>query len=325
MPLLIGLEEHYLSPEAKKHRESPGQFNPYSLFPPHFTTKLQDLGHDRIQAMDAGSISLQVLSHSPGNYPPDVCKAANDFLAESCKKNSKRLAGFAVLPMADPPAAADELSRCVREHGFPGALIDAHLDGRHYDDEFFWPVFARAQELDVPIYIHPTFAPPEWMERYRGNFPEQTAFGMSIAGWGWHSETALCILRLFASGFFDQYPKIKIIIGHMGEMLPFQLHRIAGQSAGAMMWGKHQRGLLEIWKENIWVTTSGMFSLAPLTCLLRVSPIEKIMFSVDYPFSSNERGKEFVDEMRDSGLLTPEQLDLVCYKNAENLLGVKAT
>ena len=242
-----------------------------------------------------------------------------------------------MLPMSEPETAAEELARCV-EKGFLGALIDNHLEGRFYDDEFFWPVFDKAQKLDVPLYIHPTFSPPALFDHYKGtyaalfevdctsdarkgNYSDFTSFIVSTAGWGWHAETALHFLRLFLAGVFDRFPKLKIIFGHMGEMIPFQLDRMNGLSH---FWGQHERGLKEIWESNIWVTTSGMFSLTPLACLLRVSPIEKIMYSVDYPFSANQTGKAFVDEIANSGMLTQEQLEMICHKNAETLLGIEA-
>ena len=318
---LITLEEHYLSNDAHQLRNNAGT-DPYTLFPPMITKQLLDLDERRIRDMNSGSVSLQVISHGPGNFPLQICQSANDQLAAAIKKHNTRLAGWAVLPMAEPQEAADELSRCIKEHGFPGALIDNHLEGRFYDDEAFWPVFARAQELDVSLYLHPTFAPPALFEHYRGNFSDQAAHMMSMASWGWHSETALHILRLYASGVFDHFPKLKIIIGHMGEMLPFQLDRIAGQ---ARVWGQGlKRDLWEVWKTNIWVTTSGMFSLAPLACLLRVSPIEKIMYSVDYPFSTNEKGAAFVEDMSKSGMLSDKQMEMICYKNAESLLRLRA-
>ncbi|KAI9653881.1 MAG: hypothetical protein M1821_006912 [Bathelium mastoideum] len=321
---LITLEEHYVSDDVLKLRSADGT-DPYRRFPPKVTQQLLDLDRQRLQDMDAGAVSLQVISHGPGSFSPSLCRASNDRLAAATRMHPTRLAGWAMLPMSDPEVAADELARCVKDLGFPGALIDNHLEGRFYDDPSFWPVFARAEQLDVPLYIHPTFAPPTLAKHYQGNFADSASWFMSCASWGWHSETALHVLRLFAAGVFDRYPKLKLIIGHMGEMLPFQLDRIVKQTQGG--WGeagKHQRGLRDVWNQNIWVTTSGMFSLAPLACLLRVSPLEKILYSVDYPFSSNETGKTFIEEVARSGLVTDEQLEMICYKNTEHLLGIKA-
>lgn len=316
MPPLITLEEHYISKASKELTD-----DVFAKFPRPIVEKLESLSETRVQDMDAGRVSLQVISHGPIDASPSICSAANDELAAAVSANPTRLAGFAMLPMAEPLAAATELARCVKDLGFVGTLIDNHLDGQFYDDERFWPIFAKAQELDVPVYIHPTFASEGMLEHYRGNYSNDVAGMLSAFGWGWHADTGLHILRLFASGLFDRFPKLKVIIGHMGELLPFQLARIIPQSA---RWGKHERGLKEVWDNNIWVTTSGMFSLAPLACLLETTAIDHVLYSVDYPFSSNETGQDFLKEIEKSGLIKDEKLDMFTFKNAEKLLKVKA-
>ncbi|KAK4543511.1 hypothetical protein LTR36_005405 [Oleoguttula mirabilis] len=313
VPPLIALEEHFLSNKIN------GAVERYQSVGAHLLPKLQSLGDERLKDMDAGSLNLQVLSHTPLSAPADECRQANDQLAEACRNRPKRFAGFAMLPMQDPTAAADELERAVTQLGFVGALVNNHVEGTFYDDEKFWPVFERAVELDVPIYLHPTFASDDMLEHYKGNYSDKTAFGLSTAAWGWHTETGLHILRLFASGLFDKLPGLKIAIGHMGEMLPFAFDRILPLSKG---WGDRKRDLKTVWAENIWITTSGYFSLAPLSCLLQVSSVDKIMYSVDYPFSTNEKGLAFVKEMQASDLVDDEQLDKICYRNAEKLLRV---
>ncbi|OAQ97754.1 hypothetical protein LLEC1_00418 [Akanthomyces lecanii] len=317
---LITLEEHFASQtvitssdEAKAH---------YAHFPPHILDKLTDLDQTRVADLDKGHVSLQIVSHGPGNVGAGICADVNNDLAAAVQRNPTRLAGFAMLPMREPDAAAAELERCVKTHGFVGALIENHLDGVFYDAEAFWPVFARAQDLDVPLYIHPTFASDSMVEHYKGNYADSVALALSAFGWGWHAETGHHILRLFAAGVFDRFPKLKIIIGHMGELLPFQLDRCIGISE---RWGAKQRGLREVWRENIWVTTSGMFSLTPLKCLLQTMPIGHVLYSVDYPFSPNEKGFDFLNEIEESGLIAGDDLDLFAYKNAEKLLRVTAT
>ncbi|KAJ5091091.1 hypothetical protein NUU61_005961 [Penicillium alfredii] len=316
---LITLEEHFTSPkvsevsvEAREH---------YAKFPPHIRTKLEELGEGRIKDLDKGNVSLQVISHGPGDIPPSICAVANDDLAAAVSRNPTRLAGFAMLPMGEPAAAAKELERCVKELGFVGALVENHLNGQFYDDEQFWTVFETAQELDVPIYIHPTFASDSMLEHYKGNYDDSVAVALSAYGWAWHTETGHHILRLFASGLFDRFPRLKVVIGHMGEMLPFQIDRIFTISE---RWGARQRSLREVWKNNIWITTSGMFSLNPLACLLKSTSIEHVLYSVDYPFSANEKGLAFFREIEESGLIIGEDLELFAYKNAENLLRVTA-
>ncbi|KAG9667102.1 amidohydrolase 2, partial [Aureobasidium melanogenum] len=321
VPPLITLEEHYLSQNVRQHLADTGRQDPYAQFPAPLIDKLTSLGSDRLAALDSGNVSLQILSHSPLNASPQECRTTNDNLAAAIK-DQPRYAAFALLPMATPSDAAAELERCVKQHKFVGALINNHCNGTFYDGEAFRPVFAKAEELGVPIYIHPTFAADEWMPHYRGNFGEKAAQMMSIAAWGWHSETGLHVLRLWASGLFDEFPKLKIIIGHMGEMLPYQLDRIISTSAS---WAPdNKRSLETVWKENFWITTSGMFSLAPLACLLRMCAKDRILYSVDYPFSGNEKGLKFIEDVEASGMVSKEDLELICYKNAEKLLGVKA-
>ncbi|RDW89638.1 hypothetical protein BP6252_01670 [Coleophoma cylindrospora] len=315
---LITLEEHYISPKVTETSSEAREL--YAKFPAQILSKLECLGDERIQDLDKGNVALQVISHGPGEISPSVCAAANDGLASAISKNPGRLAGFATIPMGEPAVAAEELERCVKKLGFVGALVDNHLNGQFFDDERFWSVFEKAQELNVPIYIHPCFASDPMLEHYKGNYSDPVAISLSAFGWGWHTDTGLHILRLYASGLFDRFPKLKIVIGHMGEMLPFQIERIF---AIAERWGR-ERSLREVWTSNIWITTSGMFSLAPLACLLKTTSIEHVLYSVDYPFSANEKGLKFFEEIEKSGLIAGKDLEMFAYRNAESLLGVKA-
>lgn len=267
-PPLIALEEHFdtgLFPSDALHDNLPS----------HIGDRLHDLAESRVKDLDAGSISLQVLSHIGCWTPIKACIESNDRLAAACKRSPSRFAGFAQLPMQDPQAAAAELERTVKELGFVGALLNNHTeDGSMYDDQKFWPVFERAVELDVPIYIHPTYPAENMESHYKGSFTPAAAIMMGTAGWGWHSETGLHILRLFASGLFDKYPMLKVVIGHMGELLPHMLDRICHSTRN---WGKFERDLRTVWRENIWITTSGMFSLPPLECLLKMSAPDHVI------------------------------------------------
>ncbi len=318
LPPLIALEEHFdaslLHASDALHANLPG----------HLTDRLHDLDDGRIKDLDNGRTSLQVISHIGGPMPVNSCREINDKLAAACKRHPDRLAGFAYLPMQDPQAAIDELERTVKQLGFVGALVNNHTeDGTMYDDQKFWPIFERAVELDVPIYIHPTYPADNLESHYKeGNFNTLAGVMMATAGWGWHSECGLHVLRLFASGLFDKHPKLKIVIGHMGELIPYMLDRIIH---GSRNWGKFERDLRTVWKENIWVTTSGMFTLPPFECLLKQSPIDHVMYSVDYPFSTTETGLKFVEEIQKSGLLSEEQLAAFCHGNAEKLLKIKAS
>jgi len=272
--------------------------------------------------MDKGSVSMQVVSHAPGlgGKPASECAAANDQLAAAVKANPKRFAGFAVLPMATPDEAAEELRRSVKELGFVGALVDEHVNGVQYDGKKFWPIFEAAQDLDVPIYLHPTWPSEEMRPRFQGEYEQGAAMSMGTSGWGWHSSTGLHILKLFAAGVFDKYPRLKIIVGHFGEMLPFMLERIELLS---IRWGERQRKFKQVYEENIWITTSGVWGIAPIACILRNTPIDHILYSVDYPFAKNEDGLKFMEDLENSGLVTQEQFEMIGYKNSEKLLRIK--
>jgi predicted TIM-barrel fold metal-dependent hydrolase len=273
--------------------------------------------------MDKNNISFQVLSHGPGSMDADQCRSSNDQMFEAVKANPDRFAAFAVLPVSDPASCADELTRCVKELGFVGALIDNHTkDGTYFDGEDYIPMFRAAQDLDVPIYLHPTWPYPQLMSTlYTGNFSDGASRSISASGFGWHSDVATHVLRLFASGLFDTFPRLKIIIGHMGEMLPGMLERIIRLSK---RWGERQRDFKMVWDQNIWITTSGNWSVDPMATILRNTRLDRILFSVDYPFGKNEEGLWFMQELEKSGLVDQKTLEDIAYRNAESLLGVKA-
>ncbi|KAF2431515.1 hypothetical protein EJ08DRAFT_648780 [Tothia fuscella] len=316
---LISLEEHFFSTVI----DNPDTYSEQFKWVPGVLDKLQDLGPIRLENMDTNGISLQVISHAPGlgSAPPAECITANDQLSKAVSENKTRFAGFAVLPMAHPDEAATELRRCIKELGFVGALVDNHINGQHYDDKKFWPIFEAAQELDIPIYLHPTWPADPLAQHHQGNFPTSAGISMGSSGWGWHSDVGLHTLKLFASGLFDTYPRLKIIVGHFGEMLPFMIERIMILSK---RWGDRKRLFKEVYDENIWITTSGVWGVAPMACILRNTKIEHVLYSVDYPFAKNEDGVVFMEELRGSGLVTEEQFEMIGYKNAEKLLGVKA-
>lgn len=321
IPPLIALEEHFIAPDLL-----PALSDLYAeqlKHLPDLASRLTDVGPIRLADMDENNTALQAVSHAPGlaSRPAGLSVLANDALAEAVRSRPGRLAGLAALPMAEPDAAAAELRRCVEELGFVGALVDAHADGTHYDDRRFWLVFRAAQELDVPVYLHPTW-PSRARQRdaYEGAYGDGAARSLGTSGFGWHTETGLAVLRLFAAGLFDEVPGLKVVIGHFGETLPFVVERVGRLSA---RWGERRRAWGDVWRENVWVTTSGVWGLAPMACVLRNTPVEHILYSVDYPFEKSENGLAWMRELRDSGLVTPEELEMIAHKNAERLLGVK--
>ncbi|OCT47328.1 2,3-dihydroxybenzoate decarboxylase [Cladophialophora carrionii] len=325
VPPLITLEEHFFS--TAMLTGSTSSYSEQLKHLPGLSEKLADLGDLRLQSMEAGKVSLQIISHAPGPMSADQCRTANDQLAEAVKSHPDRFLGFAVLPVSDPAACPGELSRCIRELGFVGALIDNHAskDGSspvYYDNAEYFPLWQMAQDLDVPIYLHPTWPTDSMLDLlYTGpDIPLAASKSISSSGFGWHSDVATHILRLFAAGLFDRLPGLKIIIGHMGEMLPFMLERIYQLSP---RWGPRQRPFKQVWDENVWITTSGDWSVNPMACILRNTRVERVLYSVDYPFARNEDGLKFMHELEASGLVAPDQLELIAYRNAEKLLGVK--
>ncbi|KAJ3516104.1 hypothetical protein NM208_g14887 [Fusarium decemcellulare] len=172
------------------------------------------------------------------------------------------------------------------------------------------------------MYLHPTYPSRNQLPAYQGDYEPGAARSLGSSGFGWHSDTGLGILKLFAAGLFDEIPKLKIIIGHFGEMLPFMMERVEKLS---VRWGKRQRPWRDVWNENVFITTSGVWGLAPMACILKNTRVERVLYSVDYPFEKNENGLSWIRELQGSGLVTDEELERIAYKNAEQLLRVRAS
>ncbi len=292
-PQIIALEEHYLDAEVKSH------FNAMDATKaPPIAQRLDDLGALRIKEMDEAGIDIQVLSHgAPSMQKMDpetavrLARGANDRLQAAVQANPKRFAAFAALPTPDPKAAADELERTVTKYGFKGAMIHGLTNGLFIDDKKFWPIFERAQALDVPLYMHPAVPHPAVIEAYYKDYAKD--FPMLIrAGWGFTVETATQGIRLVLSGVFDAYPRTKIILGHLGESLPFMVARI-DEALGRGKSGR--KGFRDYFCEHFWITTSGFFSTPALLCCVMEMGVDRILFSVDYPFVDNPPGVRWME------------------------------
>ncbi|WP_440135682.1 amidohydrolase family protein [Chitinophaga sancti] len=322
---IVTLEEHasfpemsaYLPESILKERRSLGLMQ----------DKLADITGERLNSMQATGITTQVLSVEntdvyllPGKEAANFAAKYNDLLAEKIKDHPASFTAFAVLPVTSPEAAADELERTVKTYGFKGAMIKGTINGAFLDAPKFAPIFERAAQLGVPIYIHPGIPPQEVINAYYSNVGDSTGPNEAIAcyGWGWHSETAIHILRLLAAGIFDKYPGLKIIIGHMGEMLPMMWSR-ANNVFKPGVAGKNQRTLADTFREQLFITTSGIFTPAPLQLAIDTIGIDNIMFSIDYPFSTNQMGLDFLNNLQ----LPAEQLAKIAHLNADKLLGLK--
>ena len=252
--------------------------------------------------MDAAGIDVQVLSLTdPSVQQLDadgaikLAREANDYLAEAVRRYPKRFAGFATLPTIAPDIAAEELERMVKEHGFKGGYINGHNRGHYMDDSFYWPILERAEDLKVPLYIHPTTPPEPVIEAYYAGFSPEVTTALSRHAWGWHIETAVHVLRLIVSGTFDKFPELQIIIGHMGEALPFMMPRIDRALSKDLT--KLNRTVADYLQENIYYTFSGFnFTQTFLDLYLQVGA-DRIMFSADYPYGSMEQARKFLDQL----------------------------
>jgi predicted TIM-barrel fold metal-dependent hydrolase len=327
----VALEEHFTVPSLVrrisadaisrrgfgKRTAVPGRVNPLDLLP--------EIGAARLKSMDASGISVQVLSTSgPGADLVDgaegiaIAREMNDALAEAIARHPDRFQGFAHLPMREPEAAAQELVRSVKTLGFRGALINGMTKDCFLDDGRFEPILAAAQHLDVPIYLHPHLAPQAVRELYYSNLPGTSGYVLEAAGWGWHAETAVHVLRLVLAGTLDRHPRLKLIIGHMGEGLPAMLAR-CDQVSDAYI--QHlSRPISRTILEQVWITTSGMFSQPPFLAALLTFGIDRILFSVDYPYAANESGRAFLDALA----LAPADLAKLAHGNADRLLKLGA-
>ncbi len=278
---IIAIEEHYWDEEL-----SATYAGREGARPALTERRLVDFGGDRLTDMDEAGISLTILSHgapSTQKLPADIAvpftARVNDRLAAAVAANPTRFAAFAALPTAVPEAAAEELSRCVAM-GFKGAMLHGMANGEFLDLKKFWPIFARAEALDVPIYLHPSQPHPAVTAAYYQDYVAD--FPMVVRpAWGYTVEAATQAIRLVLSGVFEAHPNLKIILGHMGETLPFQLWRIDSALARP---GQKSLSFRDVFTKNFWVTTSGFFSNPALLCTMMELGADRVLFAVDWPF-----------------------------------------
>jgi predicted TIM-barrel fold metal-dependent hydrolase len=325
---VVALEEAFLHPRV------------WDLFPEPLQRKyrpvrarLSDVGSERIRQMDAAGIDVQVLSHvQPGlQLLPDeqaelavaVSREVNDWLAAAVADHPDRFAGFAMLPTQSPAQAAQELERTVRQLGFKGALINGHTNGRYLDHPSFDVLLGRAESLDVPIYIHPTDPPQPVTDIYYAPFDSAL-----VTTWGWPVETGTHLLRLICAGVFDRHPNLKIIVGHMGELLPFCFTRLnVGLTMAGWLLGSEsessdlarppmRNNVGYYLRENVFITSSGVFDVPVFDCARAMLGLDNLMFSVDYPFQDNFAAMEFLQRCD----LSAEDKERFAHRTASSLL-----
>ena len=327
---IITLEDHYSTAlHDEYHPKNPALavfLEERSRYLGHdIEVEIRDMGERRLAAMDAAGINFQVLSLTvPGcqAFGPDEAEKAirlaedsNDKLFDAVKRHPARFAGFAALPTADSQAAVRELERAVTRLGFIGALISGHTKGSFLDERRFWPIFECAQALKVPIYLHPSFPHPAAMQSYFRGYED-----LSMPVWGFALDTSIHFLRIIFAGVFDEFPGLKIILGHLGEGLPFGMDRLNDHS----VYYARRRGLkrtpADYLRENLIITTSGNFSVPSLLCTMSMLSVDNILFSVDWPYESLTTGVKFLEDLP----ISPNDKEKIAHLNAERLLRVPA-
>jgi predicted TIM-barrel fold metal-dependent hydrolase len=326
----IAIEEHFWIPELRDRRS--GHDVPYGR---EWRRQLDDLGEFRIKAMDEAGIDIQVISlQEPGTQnlvgqeAIRLAQEANDTLYRAIEKYPTRFAGFAALPTAEPEAAVRELERCIKELGFKGTMINGLTRGHFIDEQRFWPILEVSESLEVPISLHPATPHADVINFYYTGFLDlgkvDVRTNMLARGThGFTAETQLSAVRLVLSDVFERYPRLQFIIGHLGEGLPFIMPRvndfIRGATAGAQgdAFRMKDRTFSETLRQNFYFTTSGKFSHTALQCTIEQIGIERMMFAMDYPFSSNG-GPSFID----TAPLSDEQKFMIFEANARRVLRI---
>lgn len=283
---------------------------------------LLDIGAGRIRGMDEAGIDMQILSLvSPGVQNFDartavsMARLANDRLSDAVRTYPTRFAGLASFAPQDPVAAAKELERAVTKLDLHGALVNSHTHGEYLDDEKFWPIFEAAEALGIPIYIHPREPAPSMAAPL--SMP-----GFTI-GWGFAVEASTHALRLIAAGVFDRFPRLKIVLGHMGEGIPFMLDRIDNRYAFETALFPPPRKLKrlpgEYFRDHFFITTSGMNFHAPLRATIETLGVERVLFAVDFPFDDQRTCVDAIESMP----LTVEEQQAICETNACKVFGLR--
>ena len=309
---VIAIEEHYWDEELAKTYSGGEAGRPGEQF-----QRLHDFDALRIAEMDAAGIDVQVISHgapSTQKLPAETAAAltgrVNDRLHKTVAGNP-RFAAFAALPTAVPEAAADELERTVKL-GFKGAMLHGLANGAFLDHKRFWPIYARAEALDVPIYLHPSLPNADVMRIYYDDYVKDFP-AVARPAWGYTVETATLAIRLVLSGVFEKHPTLKIILGHLGETLPFLVWRVDHALARP---GQKTMSFRNIFCGNFYITTSGNFSNPALLCCVMEMGIDHILFAVDWPFVMNPPATQWMESVP----LCDEDKAKILSGNAKRLL-----
>ncbi|MBU8830145.1 amidohydrolase family protein [Mycolicibacterium goodii] len=310
---LIALEEH-LIPADLVDQIWPTPGDQRGVLP-----KLTEVGEQRLRVMDDAGIDMQVLSvTAPGTqqvdteHAADLSRALNDRCAEFVRAHPDRFNALASLPTQEPAAAIIEAKRAITELGMCGVVINGHTHGKFLDAPEFDEMLSAIEELEVPVYLHPTYPPAQVAEVYFGGLESQVGAALATAAWGWHAETGLHVLRMAASGVFDRHPALQIVVGHMGENLPFSLMR-----ADAALSGFNPDGpsVADTVRAHVHITISGYTTTPPLLCALQVFGADRIMFAADYPYGDASTHAKFLAQAP----ISPTDREKIAHRNARQL------
>ena len=321
---LIGIEEHWCPRELFEEEGTPG-YNSILSVKKLFSESqfelacksISDIGEERIKMMDAIGLDMQILSICNVNMEtlPDeeaikYAKLSNDILSKSLSQYPDRFKGLMAIPTGVPSEAVKEIKRCSQKEGFVGIVINGHIKGHYLDEPQFEPILEAAEKYNMPLYIHPALPPKQIIDTYYNvQDPYQTNV-LASGGWGWHIETGVHILRLIAAGVFDKHPNLKVIVGHLGEGIPFFMERLYNATKGNL-----KKSYPDYLKENIYYSIAGFHDPDLLDYVLKKVGEDQIMFSTDYPFNPPMQEINYFKNT----LLTEDIKEKISYKNAERV------
>ena len=335
---IIGVEEHVAFPailnqipnsdQAQYSKTIFGELSSYPGFD-YAKSRVTDVGDQRIKDMDEGQIAMQILSlagpvNSTLAEPAlglELSKQINDKLKEAVGRSPSRFAALGELPFQAPALAVHELRRCVKDLGFVGIMLCGSVGGtgEFLDRPKFDELLSAFEDLDVPLYLHPGIAPKPVIDSYYA-FPGKPLLSAQMAGsgWGWHNEVGIHVIRLAVSGTLDRHPRLKVVVGHQGEMMPMMMQRFDSMF-DPQVFGL-RRSVGEMLRSQVWIAISGLFSIPPTMIAIQTWGVDRVLFANDYPFIPSQSVSSFLRALGD--LVAPSDLRKICQTNAEALFKV---
>ena len=320
---IIALEEEFIPDSFKDMTTKVFQENKYTyeasnqIIEKDVIDAMLDLGDEHLAAMDEAGIDLQILSALIPQITTDnealksVIEEGNNKAAEAIKKNPTRYSAFAGLPFVDPKAALTEFEKCIKS-GFVGAILYGSINGDFFDNKKYWPILEFAEANNKPIYLHPCYPVPGMINYFKGR--EE----LSGPEWGFMIDASSHFMRMLTGGVFDQFPKLKVILGHLGESIPYNMERINNRLS-AYTKEKLKKSAAEYIRQNLFITTSGNFSTPSLLCAMGTIGVDNILFSVDWPNESNKKAVEFLKHLP----VSEPDLEKIAYKNAIRIFNLQ--